>query len=208
MIESINDGVVTDEETIMRYLHTTQTEIENLGQLVNNLFELSQIAAGLLELHTEPVSLQELILETVEVMTAQATSSKLKLEGEVDQEMAPVIVDSRRVQRVLYNLVQNAIRHTPPDGSIHIRARDVGETVVVQVEDTGEGIPANDLDKIFERSYRSDQSRSRQSGGAGLGLSIAKGIIEAHGERIWVESVPGRGSIFSFTLPKVPTTQD
>jgi signal transduction histidine kinase len=207
MIESINDGVVTDEETTKRYLHTAQTEIENLSQLVNDLFELSQIDAGLLKLHTDSVSLQQLIPDIVETMTAQATFSKLKLEGQVDQELSLVIVDSGRVQRVLYNLIQNAIRHTPPDGSINIRARDMGETVEVQVEDTGEGIPTRDLDKIFERSYRSDQSRSRQSGGTGLGLSIAKGIVEAHGGHIWVESQLGRSSIFSFTLPKATSVQ-
>ena len=111
-------------------------------------------------------------------------------------------MDTQRVQRAIYNLVQNAIRHTPPDGSIHIRAQDAGEEVRVEVEDTGEGIPEGDLGRVFERSYRVDASRSRESGGAGLGLSIAKGIVEAHGGRIWVESRVNRGSTFRFTLPK------
>jgi signal transduction histidine kinase len=207
MIESINDGVVTDDATIKRYLNTAQSEIENLSQLVNDLFELSQIDAGLLQLHTESVFLQQLIQDTVETLTAQAASCHLSLSGEVEKELSPVTVDSRRIQRVLYNLVQNAIRHTPADGSVNIRAIDVGEALEVQVEDTGEGIPAQDLPKIFERSYRSERSRSRQSGGAGLGLSIAKGIVEAHGGRIWVNSEPGQGSVFSFTLPKVTTTK-
>jgi len=170
---------------------------------VNDLFELSQIDAGLLKLHTDTVFLQQLISDTVETMTAQAASHRLSLNGEVDQKLSPVTVDPRRVQRVLYNLVQNAIRHTPPDGSIHIRATDAGDAIEVQVVDTGEGISEKDLPKVFERSYRSDQSRSPQSGGAGLGLSIAKGIVEAHGGRIWVESESGQGSVFSFTLPKM-----
>jgi two-component system sensor histidine kinase SaeS len=207
MIESINDGVVTDDATIKRYLHTAQSEIENLSQLVNDLFEVSQIDAGLLKLHTDSVLLQRLILETVETMTAQAASGQLSLNGQVDNELSPVKVDSTRVQRVLYNLVQNAIRHTPPDGSINIRAIDLGDAVEVQVADTGDGIPAQELTKVFERSYRSEHSRSRQYGGAGLGLSIAKGIVEAHGGRIWVNSEPGQGSVFSFTLPKVPAAK-
>jgi two-component system sensor histidine kinase SaeS len=203
MIESINDGVVTDDATVKRYLRTAQSEIENLSQLVNDLFEFSQIDAGLLQLHTDSVFLQQLIPDTVETMVAQAVSQRLSLSEEVEKELPPITADSRRIQRVLYNLIQNAIRHTPADGSINVRATDTGDAVEVQVSDTGEGIPADDLSKVFERSYRSERSRSRQSGGAGLGLSIAKGIVEAHGGRIWANSEPGKGSVFVFTLPKV-----
>ena len=202
MLESINDGVVTDQATVSRYIRTSLTEVENLGQLVNDLFELSQIDAGVLELHVEAASLQDLISDTLESMSAQAAVHKLSLKGSLDGEITPVVMDTRRVQRVLYNLVQNSIRHTPPDGTIQIRARDVGEEVQVEVADTGEGIQEEDLSRLFDWSYRTDRSRSRESGGAGLGLSIAKGIVEAHGGRIWAESVLGQGSTFSFTLPK------
>jgi signal transduction histidine kinase len=202
MIESINDGVVTDEETIKRYLHTAQSEIESLSQLVNDLFELSQIDAGLLQLHTDSISLQQLIPDTVETMKAQAALYHLSLDGDVEEELSPVTIDSRRIQRVLYNLIQNAIRHTPADGSICVLAADIGDAVEVSVVDTGEGISADELSRVFQRSYRSEKSRSRQSGGAGLGLSIAKGIVEAHGGTIWVKSELGKGSSFSFTLPK------
>lgn len=204
MIESINDGVVSDEVTIKRYLNTAQSEIESLSQLVNDLFELSQIDAGLLQLHTDSIYLQQLIPDTVETMRAQAASYNLSLNEQVEQELSPVTVDSRRIQRVLYNLIQNAIRHTPADGSIIIKATDIGDAVEVRVADTGEGISVDDLSRVFERSYRSEKSRSRQSGGAGLGLSIAKGIVEAHGGHIWVNSELGKGSEFSFTLPKIP----
>ena len=202
MIESINDGVVTDEDTKARYLATIQSEVENLSGLIGDLFELSQIDAGILALHIESSSIQDLISDTLESMAAQANNRRLRLEGEVDEDISPVSMDSQRVQRVLYNLVQNSIRYTPPDGSISIRAVDAGEEVHVQVADTGEGIRQRDLPKIFDRAYRADPARHRDSGGAGIGLSIAKGIIEAHGGRIWVESEPGRGSVFSFTLPK------
>ena len=202
MLESINDGVVSDPATVGRYIRTSLTEVENLSQLVNDLFELSQIDAGVLDLHMEAASLQDLISDTLESMSAQAAVHNLSLQGSLDGEITPVVMDTRRVQRVLYNLVQNSIRHTPPDGTIQIRARDVGAEVQVEVADTGEGIQEKDLSRLFEWSYRTDRSRSRESGGAGLGLSIARGIVEAHGGRIWVESVVGQGSTFSFTLPK------
>ncbi len=202
MIESINDGVVTDEPTIQRYLKTTQSEVETLSQLINDLFELSQMDAGILKLHAEAASVQDLVSDTLESMAAQAALQKLSLEGKVERDIGPVVMDSHRVQRVLYNLVQNSLRHTPPDGTISIRARDTGDAVEVQVADTGEGIPTLELDRLFDPGFRRDHARSRQLGGTGLGLSIAKGIVEAHGGRIWVESEPGKGSVFSFTLPK------
>ena len=204
MIESMYDGVVSDPETVRRYLATTLSETERLSRLVDDLFELSQITSGTLELHLEATLMQDLISDTLESMSAQAVSHRLRLHGSVDDELSPVTMDAQRVQRVIYNLVQNAIRHTPPDGSIYIGAHDAGAEVQVQVADTGEGIPDQALDKVFERSYRVDPSRSRESGGAGLGLSIARGIVEAHGGRIWAESIPNRGSTFSFTLPKAP----
>ena len=129
----------------------------------------------------EAASLQDLISDTLESMSAQAAVHNLSLQGSLDGEITPVVMDTRRVQRVLYNLVQNSIRHTPPDGTIQIRARDVGAEVQVEVADTGEGIQEEDLPRLFEWSYRTDRSRSRESGGAGLGLSIARGIVEAHG---------------------------
>jgi two-component system sensor histidine kinase ResE len=114
-------------------------------------------------------------------------------------------MNSHKMQRVLYNLIQNAIRHTPADGTIFVEARqrDNGELVQVDVVDTGEGIPETDVPRIFEQFYRGDKSRSRETGGAGLGLAIAQRIVQAHNGRIWVESKRGEGSRFSFTLPRV-----
>ena len=206
MVESINDGVVADEATIKCYMLTTQTEVETLSRLIDDLFELAQLDAGVLEIHTEEASIQDLISDTLESMAAQAVSHHLTLEGSADLVIEPVEVDARRLQRVLCNLVQNAIRHTPADGAIFIRAVDAGNTVEVQVSDTGEGISEEELERIFQRSYRPDRSRSRDSGGAGLGLSIAKGIVEAHAGRIWAQSNVGQGSVFRFTLPKAKTT--
>ncbi len=204
MVESINDGVVTDPDTVKRYLKTLEVEVENLSQLINDLFELSQMDAGVLKLEMETSSLTDLISDTLESMSVQVTAEgkNLHLKGSVEGEVAYVMMDPRRVQRVLYNLVQNAIRYTPSDGSVQILARDIGTEVQVEVKDTGEGIPPEELSRIFDRFYRTEQSRSRGSGGTGLGLSIAKGIVEAHGGRLWVESAIGKGSTFGFALPK------
>ena len=202
MVESMNDGVVTDSETVKRYLRATQSEVENLSQLINDLFELSQIDTGVLELHMERSSLQDIISDTMESMSAQAAGGKLTLKGTVEEEMSPVVMDAQRVQRILYNLVQNAIRHTPADGTIHIRASDIGVEVRVNIEDTGEGIAEQELAFLFQRPVPAERPGSPTSKGNWLGLSIAKGIVEAHGGRIWVESVLGEGSVFSFTLPK------
>lgn len=202
MVEALNDGVVSDAATVQRYLHTMQGEITNLSALIGDLFELSQLDAGVLRLQIEASPIQDLISDTLESLQAQARRKGLSLSGEVDAELAPVLMDPSRVQRVLYNLVQNALRHTPSDGTVVLEARDAGTEVQVSVVDSGEGISAADLPRIFDRFYRGDPARSREQGAAGLGLAIARGLVEAHGGRIWAESAPGLGSRFSFTLPK------
>ena len=203
MVESMVDGVVSDSETTARYLRNTLSEVEHLGQLVDDLFEIARMDAGMLELNVEDASVQDLISDTLESMAAQAAEQKVNLEGGFDGDIAPVVMDTRRVQRVVYNLVQNSIRHTPPDGTIYVSALDAGDEVRLEVSDTGDGIQEQDRERLFDRTYRTDPARSRSSGGAGLGLSIAKGIVEAHGGRIWFESVVGQGSKFSFTIPKI-----
>ena len=204
MVEGINDGVVNDQSTIMRYMRTVEAEVEHLSQLIDDLFELSQIEAGVLELHMENSSITDLISDTLASMSAQARVRNVNLKGAVDAEISAMMMDARWVQRVLYNLVQNAIRHTATDGTVYIQASNTGTGVQIEIIDTGEGIPARELPHLFKRFYRSDSSRSRDSGGAGLGLSIAKGIVEAHGGQVWVKSIIGKGSTFGFVLPKSP----
>ena len=165
---------------------------------------MSQIDAGVIRLQVEASSIEDLLSDTVESLHAQAQRKGLRLSGAVAPALGPVLMDPARVQRVLYNLVQNAIRHTPADGTVVLEARDAGAEVQVSVADDGEGITEADLPRVFERFYRGDPARSRERGGAGLGLTIARGIVEAHGGRIWVEPLPVRGSRFSFTLPKAP----
>jgi signal transduction histidine kinase len=204
MVESINDGIVADEETIQRYLERLQREVEYLSRLIDDLFEVSQIDAGLIEIQLGWASLQDLISDALEGVSAQAAQRGVTVEGKIDESLPPILMDTRRVQRVLANLVQNALRHTPSDGTIRIEAKEAGGEVRVSVSDSGEGIPSEEIPHVFEQFFRGDRARSRDEGGSGLGLSIAQRIVAAHGGRIWADSEPGKGATFTFTLPKTP----
>ncbi len=202
LIEAVADGVVEDPGMQARYLASARSELEKLGRLVDDLFELSRIDAGALRLNLEEASLRDLISDTLSGFRHQAQSKGVRLVGEVSDGVDPVLANPPRLQRVLYNLVSNALRHTPADGTIVLRAEPHESLVRVEVSDTGEGITPEDLPRVFERSFRGERSRTRAGtgDGAGLGLAIARGLIEAHGGEISVESQPGRGSRFRFTL--------
>ncbi|MBI4790919.1 MAG: HAMP domain-containing protein [Chloroflexi bacterium] len=204
MIEAVNDGVVTDEESVRRYLALAQVEIQNLSHLVDDLFELTQLDAGAPTWSKEPGSLRDLISDTFESMQAQANAKGVELSGSVEPSVDPVVMNSLKIQRVLYNLLQNAIRHTPAGGSVSISARpcDAGRRVQIEIADTGEGIAPDDLAHVFEPFYRGEKSRPRDGSGAGLGLTISKAIVEAHGGQLGVSSAAGVGSRFHFTLPR------
>jgi len=204
MTEALADGVVSDEETTERYLTSIRREVEGLSTLIDDLFELAKLDSGYLNqgLQAEEISIPDLISDTLESMRPQAERKGVHLTGSGGAELAPVTGETQKIQRVLTNLISNAIRHTPADGTVSLAARATEEGVQVEVADTGEGIAPSDLPRVFERFYRGERSRSRATGGAGLGLAIAKGIVEAHGGRIWVESQPGRGTKFSFVLPR------
>jgi signal transduction histidine kinase len=202
MVEALADEVVSDPETINRYHQTIQNQVSNLALLIDDLFELSKIDSGRLQLNLEGSAISDIISDTLESMRAQAAVKHIRLNGQVDPATPTLTMDSAKIQRVIYNLVQNAIRHTPQDGSVFIAAQTTDEGVKVDIRDTGEGITQDDLPRIFEQFYRGEKSRSRSTGGAGLGLAIAKGIVEAHGGRIWVDSKVGEGTIFSFVLPQ------
>lgn len=202
LIEAVSDGVAEDPETVERYLRSARGEISHLSRLVDDLFELSRIDSGTLELTLEEASLHDLISDTLAAFQPEAGKRGVHLAGEFSDGIDPVLMNPPRLQRVLQNLIANALRHTPPDGSILIRAEPRGDTVHVEVSDTGEGIPPEALPRIFERSFRAEKSRVRPASesGAGLGLAIARGLIEAHGGSISAESREGLGSQFRFTL--------
>jgi signal transduction histidine kinase len=205
MIEAITDGVVADQETIDRYLRTTQGEVDRLTELIDDLFELSQIDAGALRLQVEAGSLHDLISDTLHSFAARADRAGVRLVGRVDPSLPPVTLDPARVQRVLDNLVGNALRHTPSGGEVELSALERDAEVEVTVRDTGDGIAPDELPRVFDSFFRGERSRSR-SAGAGLGLTIARGLISAHGGRIWAESTPGVGTTFHFTLPRSTET--
>ncbi len=205
LIEAVADGVAEDPGTKERYLASAQNELAHLGRLVDDLFELAQIDAGVLRLELEKASLHDLVSDTLSSFRPQAERKGVRLIGEVASGVDPVLMSPSRIQRVLHNLLSNALRHTPADGTIAVRAEPDGEVVRVEVADTGEGITLEDLPRVFERSYRGEKSRTRREAvdpGAGLGLAIARGLVEAHGGHISAESLAGEGARFLFTVQR------
>jgi signal transduction histidine kinase len=201
MVEAITDGVVADPATIQRYHATMRTQIESLSGLINDLFELSKLESEQFQLQLEPINLNDLVSDVLESMQPQAKGKNVSLTGIFGDDLPVIKAELVKIQRVLYNLVQNAIRHTPANGAICLTTKATPQGVQVEIEDTGEGISPEDMPHIFEQFFRGDKSRSRETGGAGLGLAIAKRIVEAHQGRIWVESQLDGGTRFSFTLP-------
>jgi signal transduction histidine kinase len=197
LVDAIEDGVATGE-TRDRYLAEIRTHVAVLSDLIDDLFELSRIEAGDISWSLRQVEVGELIDETVAAMRAPAEQRGVRLAAELPAPGVRAEADAEKVQRVLFNLIQNAIRHTPADGSVTVRARPHGADVEVEVADDGEGIPAGDGERVFEAFYRGDASRGED--GAGLGLAISRAIVEAHGGRIWLEdAMPG--TRVHFTLP-------
>ena len=229
LIEALDDGVVTDPETVRRYQRTIRAEMRHLSGLMDDLFELSRMESGALTLTCERMSLEDVLSDALEGAHTIAARAGVYLDGQVDAVLPEVSVDVRQLHRVLTNLLQNALRHTPAGGRVLLRAEPQdgkgGGGVLVQVLDTGEGIASLDMPHIFTPTYRSEVSRRRANAdaarfagvGAGLGLAIARGIIEAHGGHIWAASpltpelrrlVSGcdddnqlPGTVLSFTLP-------
>ncbi len=202
IVEALADGLVEDPATVDRYLGTAKREIEALSSLIDDLFQLAQLDAGGIKLEQQENSLSDLISDTLESFSDLAATKGVRLGGKVAPDVDPVVFDARQIGRVLTNLVGNAIRHTPAGGYVQITAYLGEGGAQVTVTDTGEGIRQEDLSHIFEQFYRGEKSRSRSTGGAGLGLAIAKGIVEAHGGRIGVHSTVGQGTSFAFTLPR------
>ncbi len=202
MIEALDDGIVTDPHTVHRYYATISNQVGNLSSLINDLFELSQLETGQVKLQKTPVNLNDLLSDVLESLQPQAKAGQILLEGTFRENLPLIQAELMKIQRVLYNLVQNAIRHTPPDGSITLTTNLTPQGgVQVDIVDTGDGIAPEDIPHIFDQFFRGEKSRSRETGGAGLGLAIAKRIVEAHQGTIWVESQLEQGSRFSFVLP-------
>ncbi len=201
ILEALLDGVVDEPEMVNRYLRTAQRDVMSLSALIDDLFQMSQLDTGGFPLNPAPASLSDLVSDTLESFTQLAKQQEIKLEGEVQAGVDPVLMDTQAIGRVLNNLISNALRHTPAGGEVKVQAWRSASGVEVSISDTGEGIRPEDSPRIFERFYRGEKSRNRGKGGAGLGLAIARGIVRAHGGNIRVESEVNQGARFTFHLP-------
>lgn len=200
LAQAIDDEIV-DEPTRRRYLATMATHIDALGMLIDDLFELSRLEAGDIEWSMDRVRVDELLRDTVAAMRAQADAERVEVVADVPAGIGAARANPERVQRVLFNLIQNAIRHTPADGSVTVRAEPTPAGVEIEVADTGRGIPEPDRNLVFEPFHRAGADGSRSSGGAGLGLAISRAIVEAHGGQIWLAG-NGAGTTVRFSLPR------
>jgi signal transduction histidine kinase len=197
-LEATRDGVVKPDIDTLRKL---DEEATLLSRLVDDLQELSLAEANELKLVYHPEDITDLIKQTVATTQAKAMAKEISISTELVDGLPPVNIDSHRIGQVLRNLLENAVTHTATGGAITVEARNQDDLVEVSVTDNGEGIPAEELPNIFERFYRVDKSRTRATGGSGLGLTIARRLVEAHGGELTVQSEPGKGSRFTFTIP-------
>lgn len=199
LTETLQDGALDDPPAARRFIDQIQVEVDALTQMATELLELSRIESGRLSLDRQPVPAYDLLISASKRMRLQAERAGLHLRVESNKDLPSVKIDLQRLEQVLVNLIHNSLKFTRAGGEIVLVAEPgIGE-VRFAVRDTGIGIPADDVPRIFERFYRVDKSRT--GSGTGLGLSIAKHMVEAHGGKIWAESVEGQGSTFYFTIP-------
>ena len=223
--ETLADGALDDRQTAVRFVEIIDVHASRLTRLLDDLLNLARLESEQLEVQREPCKLRGLVDACLSTVSQSAGAKSLKLEVEVPPQLS-VCCDRRLVEQALINLLDNAVKYTPEGGVVRVWAGKPGtqtrptlsgervqivegretvhEAVVVEVSDTGIGIPAADLNRVFERFYRVDKGRSRLQGGTGLGLSIVRHVVEVHGEQLWLESGLGQGSVFGFTLPATP----
>jgi two-component system phosphate regulon sensor histidine kinase PhoR len=199
LVETLEGGAIDDPDVANDFLGRIIGEVDRLTALVEDLLDLARLEAGRTPLRLATVDPDELIRRGVDRLRPQTDRAQLKLTVAIAEHLPPVEVDSSRVEQVLLNLVHNAIKFTPPGGSIDVQVSRDGDHLLVEVRDTGIGIAEAEQTRLFERFYKSD--KARRSEGTGLGLAIAKHIIQAHGGEISVRSEPGKGATFWFTLP-------
>jgi two-component system, OmpR family, phosphate regulon sensor histidine kinase PhoR len=197
--ETLSEGAINDSSVAKEFVGQINAEADRLAQMVQELGDLSQIESGQAPLAKQKTDIGEFIHRAVERLSPQADRAGLSIKIDIASELPPVAADRGRIEQVLVNLLHNSMKFTPSGGSITISATPAGDSVQVSIRDTGVGISADDLPRIFERFYKADRARS--GGGTGLGLAIVKHIIEAHGGKVWAQSVEGKGATFTFTLP-------
>jgi signal transduction histidine kinase len=199
LTQALDDDLV-DAATARRYVRTMGVNVRALGALIDDLFELSRLDGGEVAWSTEAVGLSELVSETIELVRPETETAGVAVSARLPGDLAPARANPDKLRRVLVNLLQNAIRNTPPDGSVAITAAAAGANVEVEVSDTGAGISEHDRPHVFEPFYRGGDDAARTRPGSGLGLAVSRAIVEAHGGRIWLADA-ALGTRVRFTLP-------
>ncbi len=202
-VETLLDGAAEEPEVRKRFLNILARETERMVSMVKDLLVLSQMDSNRTDWQKSEVDLRELALEAVEQVKQKIEIKLPEIKVMIGPDFSPALVDRDKIMRVFSNLVNNAVKYTPPDGEVSISAERENGFIKILIEDTGSGIPESELPRVFERFYRVEKTRSRAYGGTGLGLSIARKVVEAHGGDIWLESVPGTGTRVWFTIPGV-----
>ena len=200
LVEAVGDEVVSEDDR-KEYLARLSTHLQALSALIDDLFELSRLETGDIRWSMEQVRLEDLVSETVAAMTPAAEAKHVAVRAELAGGLAPASANPEQIQRVLFNLIQNAIRHTPADGSVVVRAEPRAGGVEIEVADTGEGIADSERALVFDPFFQGGARAARSDGGAGLGLAIARAIVEAHGGRIWLADAAPSGTAVRFSLP-------
>jgi two-component system phosphate regulon sensor histidine kinase PhoR len=199
VVETLEAGAIDDPTVSGEFLGRIVGEVDRLAALVDDLLDLARLESGRIHLQVEPLDPRRLLSGAAERLRPQIERARLKLEIDIPAGLPPVLADRDRIEQVMLNLVHNAIKFTPPDGTITVKAERDGQMLKASIIDTGSGIPEADLARLFERFYKAD--KARRSDGTGLGLAITKHIVQSHGGDVTAESEPGSGSTFIFTLP-------
>lgn len=198
--ETLLDGGMDDKETLKEFLRIIDRHATRMSRLIDDLLILSRLESHQITIVSAPVDMKDIIHVTTTGFEKQAKDKGITLKSNIPDNLPKVLGDRDRLEQVVVNLLDNAIKYTPSGGSVSVKACRCDEGVRVDISDTGIGIPAADISRIFERFYRVDKARSRELGGTGLGLAIVKHIIQGHNGKLHVESTPGKGSTFSFSI--------
>jgi len=199
LVDTLLDGALADPTVAEDFLRRIATEVEHLTRLVNQLLELTKAESGQLQLAPVPTDLVALARTTLERFRPRADAKRITLELSADDDLPLVPCDPDRIVQVLANLLDNALKFTPPGGRVRVELARQEGAVAVRVRDTGPGIPSDEIDRVFERFFKGDRARS--SAGSGLGLAIVKHLVQLHGGRVWAENAPEGGAVVGFALP-------
>ncbi len=206
LVETLLDGALEDDEVARDFLQRMDVEVDDLARLVAELLELSRAESRRLQLHLEEGDLARVIERAITRLQTQSESASIALLADIESQLPTTVFDTERIEHVLINLLQNAIRFSPSGSTVTVRAEHRNGSIRISVEDEGPGIPDEELERVFERFYRTDRARAKS--GSGLGLAIAKHLVQAHGGEIWAEHGRDGGAVFRFTLPVSERSSD